>query len=1352
MKRSTTFFPVLFLLLLSLTSGAQTTFNPSKVSYPRNMRVADSIMAMQIPILELPDHLRNRSLPSQIDNSFQPFWRGILDQSNYYTCQQYAGVAYTFGYEINRLRQVPGYLPENSYPTHYSWNLMNDGERYQGVSFLQSFNLIRQQGHMTSVDFGSDTAFQQYGWVTGYDHYFNGMTNRLKTVRAIPVNSEAGILTLRNYLYDHLEGTSAGGVACFTTDSWSLIFMEPLPAGTPEAGKPVIVAWNVDPVHGLVVVGYNDSIRYDINADGQFTNNLDITGDGKVDARDWEIGGFRIANSYGLWWADVGYCYAMYSAFAKDYGDGGIWNNRVYVVEADTSYRPLLTMKFLLDYNSRERIRIRAGITTDTLRHEPDFTMDYPLFNFQGGDYSMQGFDTLTGSSLIEAGLDVTPLLSHATPGQPFKLFFIVEERDPWFSGNGVIRNVSFIHHSGEVVEFISPLADIPVLNNENTFVPVVANFDFGHPMVTTADLPGYQPGQPWSTELQAEGGRPSYTWSLIRRYNQSGTNPVFPTVTDRQLYPQSGAMPYEAVALPFSFPFYGKSYDTAWVNGLGLVTFEPEVYPVPYTTDEMAILPKTVCISPACHTRYNYMPVTNDGIWYAEGEGFVTFRWKVSVLDYESTSENNFALRLYADGRFEFFFGDITNENNVLTVYSGISAGDDINNTIRSLWNFDSYSGKGVLYTPVNLPASLGLTPEGMLTLSQADSSMIYDLTVRVTDQNGIFGEKDFQLSTGLTLTPVVSCGGDERMKFGIPASIALELKNNGLQPMQNLEFDLSVTGTEARLTDSIATLAFLGPGESTTIQQAFAASLTVPVPDNSPVGFTIRARAGNRQWQKPFHVSASAPNLQITPHTIADGDNHMLDPGEVTELVIPVRNTGSLAAGNLQLRLECSDTLITILSPSVIDISAFGSGSKTDFRFLLRASRYASPGVTVDMNVVLENGSDIDISSSFALPIGVKPVALLNLTTTSPSHAAMADALNGLGVSFDTYYMMPFNYAGYKCIFTILGTATQGVHTLTESEASHLAGYLFDGGNLYMEGYATWYYTNTQSLHPMFRYVSERVPAWFYQSADGQDQTFAGDLSFRYTAPVNYAIFDFEPKEGAMSILKNTTAPFRTLEVAYDGTDYKTIGSLAEFGSLADTTEPSTRKTLMKRYLEFFGLNMTGLYALFHADNAMACTTVPVTFTDDSFDHVVSRQWEFPGGQPETSSAQNPVVAYTVPGIYDVRLTVSDGLHTQTILRKEYIQAQVCSGSIEVSDPLFRIYPNPAHAQVWIECTTPLLNAGFIELNDLTGRTILKQTWPSSAQNSRYLLNLPAGRSGLHILKISSGNRFEVKKLILN
>ncbi|MCB0805997.1 MAG: T9SS type A sorting domain-containing protein [Bacteroidales bacterium] len=79
--------------------------------------------------------------------------------------------------------------------------------------------------------------------------------------------------------------------------------------------------------------------------------------------------------------------------------------------------------------------------------------------------------------------------------------------------------------------------------------------------------------------------------------------------------------------------------------------------------------------------------------------------------------------------------------------------------------------------------------------------------------------------------------------------------------------------------------------------------------------------------------------------------------------------------------------------------------------------------------------------------------------------------------------------------------------------------------------------------------------------------------------------------------------------------------------------------------------------LSAAFVADITDICETETVSFTDVSTGDITTWEWEFEGGTPATSFEQNPVVAYSSAGSFDVTLTVSDGTDSNTITLSDYI-----------------------------------------------------------------------------------------------
>ena len=71
----------------------------------------------------------------------------------------------------------------------------------------------------------------------------------------------------------------------------------------------------------------------------------------------------------------------------------------------------------------------------------------------------------------------------------------------------------------------------------------------------------------------------------------------------------------------------------------------------------------------------------------------------------------------------------------------------------------------------------------------------------------------------------------------------------------------------------------------------------------------------------------------------------------------------------------------------------------------------------------------------------------------------------------------------------------------------------------------------------------------------------------------------------------------------------------------------------------------------ALFSAKNSEGCAPLEVEFKDQSLGNIVSWQWTFPGGNPASSTDQNPNVVYDSPGVYNATLSVTNALGTSTL-----------------------------------------------------------------------------------------------------
>ena len=91
-------------------------------------------------------------------------------------------------------------------------------------------------------------------------------------------------------------------------------------------------------------------------------------------------------------------------------------------------------------------------------------------------------------------------------------------------------------------------------------------------------------------------------------------------------------------------------------------------------------------------------------------------------------------------------------------------------------------------------------------------------------------------------------------------------------------------------------------------------------------------------------------------------------------------------------------------------------------------------------------------------------------------------------------------------------------------------------------------------------------------------------------------------------------------------------------------------------------------------------------VHFRDMSIGNITSWNWTFEGGEPATSTEQNPVVTYNRAGSYAVTLTVGDGTATDTKARTAYV-------NVHAEAPVAHVgLPDGAYLSPWVMMFVPV------------------------------------------------------------
>lgn len=738
----------------------------------------DQNQLLHTPVLMVPESVLNTPIPYAVNNAATYYMPYVFYQEEY-SCAQASSLVYLFTYElaVRRNRYVLFDTPYYKYhiPSHFAWNFYNNADSYQGVSFMDTWHLIKTAGSPFTPEWGDSYMGGATKWMSGYSKYYEGMKNRIVEMYGIPTDTETGINTLRHWIANHCSDDPQGGCAnIFISNN---VPYHTLPVGTEEAGKHIYTGLYT-PTHSVTIVGYNDSIRFDFNMDGQYTNHIDINGDGIVDVKDWEIGGVLIVNSHGETFGDNGFAYMPYSLLSQTSNNNGIWNACTYVVQVRDEVFPQITYKATVSHDRRNMIKISAGISSNINATQPEKTIDFGVFNYQGGPYYMRGA-AYDGYQTLELGLDVTPLLNDMNPDQPYRFFFIVDEKDSSGLGTGQIKNFSLMDYSlGTAIETSSTQTNVNLNNNSTTMLSVVKSIHFSKPVITKSFVTSTL-NTPISYQLTANQGKPPYRWEFSNEYDIAEFTAGFPVSsgTTVNILSDNGVA---LVNLPFTFPFYESEYNKIFIYANGFITFRYEQLNWPYLCSQKNQNRSTRMVAPF---------ITDLVVSSVKVESDTSFIWihVVGKIKNEINNSVRFAVKLFKSGVIEIYYGDMLYISN--SFESAISRGDDrvyqetpVSGTIAVLC-----SNRNFRFTPPARIKGLYLTRTGVLKGQANEPQYNIPLKVSCFDNNEVKTSKILYF----TCSPV---GVDQYL-----ANESFKIYPNPSSGIFNLEYSENETSVKA-------------------------------------------------------------------------------------------------------------------------------------------------------------------------------------------------------------------------------------------------------------------------------------------------------------------------------------------------------------------------------------------------------------------------------------------------------------------------------------------------------------------------------------------------------------------------
>jgi len=924
---------------------------------PLEISKSDSLRWSNVPQLKYDKTKGPKLLPERWDNSKNCYFPDLLKKSQtLQNCGQISGVRNAYSYELNRLLKRASKTDQNIFSTTFgvistahgfAEQTLKTWENMKSIGCLTENDLPRDIGDKYVIINGSVMNISNSKYINGYDWYYKAMENQVDDYYSISLNSEEGILTMKHWLYDHLEGDSVGGIGIIYL-GMSSADEQVINTGY-DTGKIVAIQFTTYPSHSLAIVGYDDRIEWDYNQDGQITNDIDITGDGIVDVRDWEKGAVILANSYSDGWANNGYIYAMYRALTFQTPQNGIWNSSMYVVKPKLPLKSKVTFRFSMEHQNKSRIAVYAGVSQNPNSTSPDFTMKIPFLKNIQYNSSISG-DTTGISTPIEFGFDVTPFLNYLTPNTNARFFLQVLEVDSDHQFSGSVKSFSVIDYTHGAQEIVANSEPVNILNSGLTTLFVNIAPDFSKPQLKGDQPPKVRAGEPYQYQLTAIQGTPPYRFKQSDGYRVStGSHSASDNNGLTPLVFPSGSF----ASIPVNTLFPIQVYDSIhtgniYLNPHGYIQLQEYEYFWPFNNLDYTQLKGITTIAPLMSSLVFDKP--DFGVWYKSTPDSLYVRWR---------------------GRFE------CDSNSVLDFSTsswvrGISKGNGVELTKIGSDNVLS-SNTDYKFEKISIDTSVSISSDGLVSFLPEASFTNKNLNITLLDNNGIEAKGAITLSTtegsDLSLASYSFPNGNQQWFSPRDTTYAsVTIRNNSNSLKQNVRLSMQ-TVPYLDLIKSVALISEIGPNSTVTIPTAFIFKPNSLLESELP-------EYGNTISENNQSIGAIKTNLtpfipiEVGEMIVDSVKSDILRPNSAHTLLIPVLNKNRFPVCSLTANLTSSTSEVA-LQNGIFTIDTIGAYSNDTLKYQISTQNLNSPDLLISFNGILsdEKGMNVPFAKAYLM-----------------------------------------------------------------------------------------------------------------------------------------------------------------------------------------------------------------------------------------------------------------------------------------------------------------------------------------------------------------------------------------------
>ncbi len=428
----------------------------------------------------------------------------------------------------------------------------------------------------------------------------------------------------------------------------------------------------------------------------------------------------------------------------------------------------------------------------------------------------------------------------------------------------------------------------------------------------------------------------PTYDWIEIDpSLGGSGTrlNTLYDPHTSNDEGDTQNSTTLEVVDLPFSFSFYGISYDqiTVCTNGfiaLG-ITEDAEF--------RNGRLPGGQGPSPMIAAFWDDLVLPSGGgiYQYHDAAG------GLFIIEYSKMRNglNNSSLETFqvifhdpmahptslGDGKIKIQYKDFNNVDN------GSGGYTPRHGRYATIGIKDHTNTRGLEYTYNNVypPTATQLSNQSALmittvpVLHESPYLLVQDLIINDPNGNGI-------------------------AEPGETIELGIRLVNQGLNTAEEAQITVSMDHPWAQMANSQSAYPPI-PGDTGAVNiDAIGVSISEECPDDSVIQLSVNVENGVSQWTYPISFIVKKPAVTIKSFYMNDvqsNGNGSVDPGEDFKLAINFQNTGEVDANNLSVNIMSVSQYVTIADPGT-SIPSLPAGEMAQVHYDISISENAPMG----------------------------------------------------------------------------------------------------------------------------------------------------------------------------------------------------------------------------------------------------------------------------------------------------------------------------------------------------------------------------------------------------------------------